>query len=168
MRILIEKAAASDAEELLQYLKQVGSETDNLTFGAEGMPFSIEEEEAFLKAIEKSCDNVMFVAKTNGKIVGNASLSRLPRRMKHRGDFAVSVLKEYWNQSVGSKLLQAILEFAKENDFEMIDLQVRSDNLHAIHVYEKFGFEKVGTHPAFFKLDGEYIPFVFMCMNIAK
>ena len=32
------------------------------------------------------------------------------------------------------------VEFAKENDFEMIDLQVRSDNLHAIHVYEKNGF----------------------------
>ena len=168
MCIVIEKAAAPDAEELLQYLKQVGSETDNLTFGAEGMPFSIEEEEAFLKAIEKSSDNVMFVAKIDGRIAGNASLSRLPRRMNHRGDFAVSVLKEYWNQGVGSQLLQAILEFAKENDFEMIDLQVRSDNLHAVHVYEKFGFEKVGTHPAFFKLDGEYIPFVFMCKKIVE
>lgn len=80
----------------------------------------------------------MLVAKKEDKIIGSASLSRLPRRMSHRGDFSVSVLKEYWNQGIGSQLLATILTFAKENSFEIIDLQVRSDNFQAIHIYEKF------------------------------
>lgn len=166
MNIIIERATATDAAAILEYLKQVGGETDNLTFDAEGLSFSRKEEEAYITQIEKSCDDIMLVAKDNGIIIGNASLSRLPRRMRHRGDFSVSVAKEYWNKGIGGQLLSKILEFAKENAFEVIDLQVRSDNVRAIHLYEKYGFQKTGTHPAFFKIGEEEISFDYMCLRI--
>lgn len=166
MNITIKKACVEDAAEILQYLKQIGAETDNLSFGVEGLPFTVESEAAYIRQIENSLDEIMLVAKDKGKVVGNASLSRMPRRMKHRGDFSVSVLKEYWNKGIGSQLLHEIIQFAKENSFEVIDLQVRSDNLSAIHLYEKFGFKKIGTHPAFFKIDGEKISFDYMCLMI--
>lgn len=137
-----------------------------MTFGVEGLPFTREDEEAYITQIEQSCDDIMIVAKENGIIVGNASLSRLPRRMKHRGDFSISVAKEYWNKGVGGQLLSKILEFAKENAFEVIDLQVRSDNVRAIHLYEKYGFQKTGTHPAFLKIGQEEISFDYMCLRI--
>ena len=166
MSIIIEKATCDDAAEILQYLKQIGAETDNLTFGAEGLPFTTESEAAYISQIENSCDAIMLIAKENGKIIGNASLSRFPRRMKHRGDLGVSVLKECWNKGIGSQLLREIINFAKENSFEVIDLQVRSDNLSAIHLYKKFGFKKIGTHPVFFKIGSEEISFDYMCLKI--
>ena len=166
MAISIEKAVPSDAALILDYLKQVGGETDNLTFGAEGLPFSVESEAEFISGMENSNDAIMLVAKEGSKIVGNASLTRLPRRMKHRGDFAVSVAKEYWNKGIGSQLWSSIIDFAKKNGFEVIDLQVRSDNLSAIHLYEKFGFKKIGIHPDFFKIDDEEITFDYMCLKI--
>ena len=166
MSITIEKATCADAAEILQYLKQIGAETDNLTFGSEGLPFTIESEKEYISQIENSCDAIMLIAKENGKIVGDASLSRLSRRMNHRGDLGVSVLKKCWNRGIGSQLLLGIINFAKENSFEVIDLQVRSDNLSAIHLYEKYGFKKIGTHPAFFKIDGEEIAFDYMCLKI--
>ena len=55
---------------------------------------------------------------------------------------------------------------AKENSFEVIDLQVRSDNSSAIHLYEKFGFKKIGTHPVFFKIGSEEVAFDYMCLKI--
>ena len=166
MSITIEKATCADAAEILQYLKQIGAETDNLTFGSEGLPFTIESEKEYISQIENSCDAIMLIAKENGKIVGDASLSRLSRRMNHRGDLGVSVLKKCWNRGIGSQLLLGIINFAKENSFEVIDLQVRSDNLSAIHLYEKYGFKKIGTHPAFFKIGGEEIAFDYMCLKI--
>ncbi|MBR3978940.1 MAG: GNAT family N-acetyltransferase [Oscillospiraceae bacterium] len=166
MSITIEKATCADAAEILRYLKQIGAETDNLTFGAEGLPFTTESEAAYIRQMENSCDAIMLLAKENGKIVGDASLSRLPRRMKHRGDLGVSVLKEYWNRGIGSQLLLEIINFAKENAFEVIDLQVRSDNLPAIHLYEKFGFKKIGMHPVFFKIGDEEIAFDYMCLKL--
>ena len=166
LNITIEKASHNDATEILQFLKQIGAETDNLTFGAEGLPFSIESEAAYISQIKNSSDEVMFIAKEKGKIIGNASLSRLPRRMKHRGDFGIAVLQEYWNMGIGSQLLLEIINFAKENSFEVIDLQVRSNNAMAIHLYKKFGFKKIGTHPAFLKIGNEAISFEYMCLKI--
>ena len=166
MDIRIEKAAPTDAAMLLEYLRQVGGETDNLTFGSEGMPFSVEAEAEFISSVENSIDNIMLLAKSDEKIVGCASLSRLPRRMRHRGDFAISVAKECWNKGIGSQLLNNIIVFAKENNFEVIDLQVRSDNKSAIHLYEKYGFKKIGRHPAFFKIENEDISFDIMCLDL--
>ena len=42
---IIERAQAEDAAALLDYLKIVGGETDNLSFGAEGVPLSLEAEQ---------------------------------------------------------------------------------------------------------------------------
>lgn len=166
MNIIIEKARPEDAEGVLEYLKMVGSETDNLTFGAEGMPISVEDEAAYISQVENSAGSIMLLAKDNGKIIADAGLHRLPRRMSHRGDLGISVLKEYWNKGIGSRLLSEIIKFAKDNSIEIIDLQVRSDNAAAIHLYEKFGFKKIGTHPAFFKMGNEEIPFDYMCLHL--
>ena len=163
---IIEKATITDAANILKYLKQIGGETDNLTFGEEGLPITPEEEEEYISLAENSCDRIMLVAKEEGKIVGSATLNRLSGRMDHRGDFSVSVMKEYWNKGIGSQLLLRIIEFAKENSFEIIDLQVRSDNLAAKHLYEKYGFKKIGTHSCFFKMGNEEISFDYMCLRL--
>ena len=44
MSIEIRKALAGDAEELFDLMRILGKETDNLTFGKEGLPFTVEEQ----------------------------------------------------------------------------------------------------------------------------
>lgn len=166
MAVVIEKARPSDAGAVLEFLKQVGGETDNLSFGSEGLPFTVEAEAEYLGQLENSRNNVMLVAKADGKIVGSASLNRLPRRMQHRGDFSVSVAKAYWNRGIGSLLTESVLSFARQNDFMILDLQVRSDNASAIHLYEKYGFVKLCTYPGFFRIAGEEINFDYMCLRL--
>lgn len=166
MGIIIERARPADAEAIIEYLKQVGGETDNLTFGAEGLPFTVEAEAAYLTQIELSKDSIMLVAKEHGIIIGNASLSRQTRRMNHRGDLAISVLKEHWNRGIGGQLMTRLIDFARDNAFDVIDLQVRSDNLSAIHLYEKYGFKKIGTHPYFFKIENKDISVDYMYLKL--
>lgn len=166
MDIVIERPTREDAEAMLEYLKQIGGETDNLTFGAEGVSCTAEDEAAQIERATSSRDEVMFVAKDKGKIVGDVSLSRLPRRMQHRGDLGIAVVKEYWGRGIGSSLLGKVIEFAGENAFDVIELQVRSDNAAAIHLYEKFGFQKFGTHESFFKMGQDEIPFDYMYLKI--
>ena len=166
MSIIIEKATPADALALLKYLKRIGGETDNLSFGAEGLPITAEAEAEYLSQLENSRDNVMFLAKDQGEIIGSADLNRLPRRMSHRGELSISVAKDYWNRGIGRQLLSKIIVFARGNSFDLIDLQVRSDNLPAIHLYKAFGFRKICTYQAFFKIGDQKIDFDYMCLAL--
>ena len=163
---VIERARAEDAAVLLDYLKIVGGETENLSFGAEGVPLSLEAEQAYLGTQSESADNVQYLAKVDGEIIGTASLNRKPRRMSHRGEFGISLKKAWWGCGAASALMEAVLAFAKENGFEQLNLEVRSDNIRAIRLYEKFGFRKLCTFPGFFKINGETIDFDLMNLEL--
>jgi ribosomal protein S18 acetylase RimI-like enzyme len=99
-------------------------------------------------------------------MIGTASLDRLPRRMRHRGELGISVLKAYQNRGIGRRLITEILSYARDNEFSVIDLQVRCDNSAAVHLYETMGFEICGVHPAFFQIGEETVPFYMMYRNI--
>ena len=163
---IIERARSEDAAALLDYLKIIGGETDNLSFGTEGVPLSIEEEQAYLRAQCGSIDNAQYFAKVDGEIIGTASLNRNHNRMSHRGVFGISLKKAWWGCGAASALMEAILAFAKENGFEQLNLEVRSSNARAIHLYEKYGFRKLCTFPDFFKINGEYIDFDLMILKL--
>ena len=163
---VIERARAEDAAALLDYLKIVGGETENLSFGAEGVPNSVEIEQDYLRAQYKSLDNVQYLAKVDGEIIGTASLNRQPRRMSHRGVFGISLKKVWWGCGAASAMMEAVLAFAKENGFEQLNIEVRSSNTRAIRLYEKYGFRKLCTFPNFFKINGVSIDFDLMNLEL--
>lgn len=164
MNLVIENANIEDAAAVIEYLKQIGSESDNLTFGPEGMGVSLEEEEAYIRSQMDNPHSVMFVAKLDGRIVGDINFTASPwKRVCHRGEIGIAVIQEAWGMGIGTKLMEAALDFAKNTAHaEIVHLEVRSDNIRAIHLYEKFGFEKIGTFPGFLKIDGKWIDFDMM------
>lgn len=162
----IREASPEDAEKLIAFLAQVGGETDYLSFGKEGLPISTEGEEKFIQSMKEEEHSVLYLAWKGEEIIGDASLNGFPRRMSHRAEFGISVAKSEWGQGMGSALLQKIIEYAREHMIELINLEVRSDNRRAIQMYEKFGFRKIGTSPAYFKIDGEYYDFDLMVLDL--
>ena len=166
LQYTIVRAAPEDAAALLEYLKIIGGETDNLSCGPEGVPLSVEAEQDYLRAQCDSVNNVQYLAKVDGEIIGTASLNRKPNRMRHRGEFGISLKKAWWGCGAASALAEAILAFARENGFEQLNLEVRGDNARAIRLYEKLGFRKLCTFPAFFKIGGEPVDFDLMNLEI--
>ena len=164
---IIENARPEAAAAILEYLKVVGGETDNLNMGAEGLPTTVENEEAFLRSMIGSSDGVMYTAKEDGEIIGIAHVSRLKRRMSHRASIGVSVRRCAWHRGVGTALMDKLVAFSRNNGIEQLELEVRSDNERAIRLYEKFGFTKVGTIPAFLKVNGENFSCDYMVLRLA-
>ena len=167
MKLKIERAKVSDAKELIDFTKKIGSESDNVTFGPEGLPFTIEQEEDYLKNREESKLSPLFVARYEGEIIGIANLDVVDRdRLRHRGEIGISVLKDYWGNGIGSLLMQELIKFAIFNGVEVLYLTVRSDNDRAISLYKKFDFEKTGTMIGEMKINGELIDCDLMCLKI--
>lgn len=162
----VREARFEDAPQVLEYLKIIGGETENLTFGAEGLPITAEQEGEFLESVYNNPTSLHLIVCKGGEIIGDGGLTGLPRRMSHRAEVGLSVKKAYWNCGIGSMILKELIEYAKKSGIELLNLEVRSDNLRAIHLYEKFGFRKIGTSPAFFKINGEYADVDLMYLDL--
>ncbi len=165
MKITYRTTVSSDAVKLLEYLKTVGGETDNLTFGASGIPFSVEQETALLERVAQSPHSRFFLALDGGKIVGNGCVdgSGNPRFL-HRRNLAITVLRDYWGRGIGTGLMERMLAFARQSGAELVSLEVRADNERAKALYRKFGFVTFGTFPRYFKINGQY--FDVDCMTL--
>ena len=167
VNIMIKEARTEDAVKLIEYTKIVGAQTDNLSFGKEGVGDKHEVEE-FIRRINSDPKSVMYFAWKNEDIVGSANISGMKRRMSHRANFAISVAKSEWGSGIGSALLEKCISFAKDNGIEIINLDTRSDNIRAISLYKKFGFIKIGRMPAFSKINGEYIDADLMYLDLRE
>ena len=164
MNIIYREAEPSDAGKFLEYCKIVGAETDNLTFGAEGLPLSISQEADYIRKYAGNPDSVMLVAFDEGELVGTGAVSVVSGRPRfaHRREIAISVRKDYWGKGIGSGIMNLLIDFCKKSGAEAVELQVRSDNEAAIALYKKFGFEKIGTNEKFFKINGKFFAADYM------
>ncbi len=162
----IRELQPQDAETLLAYVKQIGGESDNLTFGPEGFPITVEKEQEMLQAKIDDPKSVMYGVWCGEELIADGSINALPRRMSHRAELGLTVVKEMWNKGIGSKLLNKLIEYAKNAGIKIINLEVRSDNAAAIHLYEKFGFKRIGTSPAYFKIGEEHFDFEIMYLDL--
>ena len=80
------------------------------------------------------------------EIIGTAGLTvNINPRTRHSGGIGIMIHKDYQNMGVGTALMEALLDVA-DNWLMLIrvELTVFEDNKKAIHLYEKFGFEKEG------------------------
>jgi RimJ/RimL family protein N-acetyltransferase len=148
-------ACKEDAKAMLEYLKTIGSETDFLLFDSSGVPMTVEQEENFLDSVNKTEFSKMFLVKDNDLIIGNAYIHSNPReRIKHKAEIAISVLKEYWGKGVGSLLMKTLIDYAKSTGFtETIYLEVVSENVRAIKLYEEHGFVTYGINKKAIKIN---------------
>lgn len=169
MMVEIRKAEVQDAEELLRFCKAVGQETDNLSFGPEGISVSVEQERAYLGSLSEANKQIFLVASEQGRIVGTATLMGFARpRMAHRGEISISVRKSAWGKGIGTRLMEELISRARQFSMEIISLEVRSDNKRAIGLYRKFGFEAIGTFEGFMKINGEKIAYDMMCLDLSE
>ena len=167
--LVIRKATAADAEKILEYCKIVGGETDNLTFGSEGVfNMTVEREREYLEKVCHSDKDLYLIAECDGEIVGSCHLSTYSKeRLAHRAEIGLSVKKDMWGNRIGTQFMERLLDFAKNTaHVEIISLEVRSNNERAIALYRKFGFETVGTFKGFMKIRGEYVDCDIMRLSL--
>ena len=167
MAITYRTAVPEDAAQLLEYLKNVGAETDNLTFGAEGMPVTEEQERKFLESLRDDPCNRLFLALDGERIVGDCSLNGSARpRICHRMSLGISVLRDYWGRGVGSALMEQMIAYAKSRGMRMLTLGVRADNLRAKALYRKYGFVLCGTWPDYIRIGESYFDVELMALRL--
>ena len=160
-----------DAEQLLEHMRITSTETDFMSRYPEEILVPVENQARFLQMVETDPDNFMLAAFIDGRLVGNAGVTRVRDNIKyrHRANFGISLQKEVCGLGLGTLLLREVLEAVRCTSFEQMELTVFADNMRAIHLYEKAGFEKVGVMPRAYRLkDGSYHDEVQMVYRIKE
>jgi RimJ/RimL family protein N-acetyltransferase len=133
---LVRLAAIEDIDSIMDLYEAVASEGRYI---AAELPVDREAlRPRWAESIEDP-DGALFVAETNGEIIGSASIQG--RALAHLG---MQVAEAHRGRGVGSSLVEACIEWAKEAGAHKITLEVWPHNEVAIALYEKFGFEKEG------------------------
>jgi L-phenylalanine/L-methionine N-acetyltransferase len=113
----------------------------------------------------KSDGTHQLVACVDGQVVGALTLWTFPTfwRRRHVGRIAMAVGDEWQGRGIGTALMEAALDLADNwLNLTRIELEVYTDNVAGIGLYEKFGFEIEGTHQRWAFRGGQYVDAHFM------
>ena len=156
MEITIRRATPGDAEALRNVFAGPRARAGTLQ-----LPYpSAEKWRKYLEEPpEGTYSLVACLGDADGEVVGELGLETTSRpRLRHAGSIGVAVRDDWQGKGVGSELMRAALDLA-DNWLELtrVELTVFADNAAGIALYEKFGFEKEGTHRRYAFRDGGYV-----------
>lgn len=104
-----------------------------------------------------------YVALDGDTIIGWADI--IPHKRdseKHIGTLGMGLIQGYRGQGVGSRLLTAVIAAAWDYGLKRLELEVFADNLAAIHLYHKHGYQEEGMKRYARWIDGQYQDIVMM------
>jgi ribosomal protein S18 acetylase RimI-like enzyme len=151
--VQIRPTRESDAASFCDAVKAVAAEKWYLAT-VDG--FSFEQTRAYLKRVlEGSQPQVMAVVED--EVVGFCDI--LPNTAKgftHVGRVGMGVRSEWRRQGIGHRMLDACLSLARNAGIEKVELEVFSDNVGAVRLYDSFGFRQEGLKVRGRKLENRY------------
>lgn len=146
---LLRNGNAEDGQAVFENFNQTHAETDFLLSYPDENSYDAEQEAQFLKDKTESPNEIEIVAIIDGKVAGTAGIEAVGKKykLKHRAEFGISILKEYWGLGLGKALTNACIQCAKEAGYEQLELDVVAENKRALSLYQSLGFEEFGRNP---------------------
>ena len=139
----------------LPVLKDLLYESIFLPEGTEPPPRNIIETPEiaiYIRDFGSKKDDYCLLAEIDGKIIGGVWVRILSDEIKGFGnidnqtpEFAISLLKEYRNQGIGTKLMIEMIDYLKNKDYRQVSLSVQKEN-YAVKMYKKLGFEIISEN----------------------
>ena len=146
---LIRNGDEADGETVFDVFNRTHEETDYLLSYPEENSLDPEQEAQFLKEKTISSNETELVAVIDGRIAGTAGIEAVGNKykLKHRAEFGISVLKEYWGLGLGKALTMACIQCARDAGYDQLELNVVAENERALSMYRALGFVEFGRNP---------------------
>lgn len=106
----------------------------------------------------------VIVAAFGGSVVGWGSLNVFNPRpaYRHVADFSVYVERAWRGKGVGRRLLERLIELARETGYHKMVLSTFPTNTEGVRLYERLGFSRVGVYHEQGQLDGRWVDTLIM------
>ena len=108
---LLRSPKEEDIQGMLDYLFQSAGETEFiLRYPEECGKYTYEGEKALFDRINASDNEAMLVCIVDGKVAGNCQIAwKTGIKTRHRASVAIALLKEFWNQGIGTRMFEEMI-----------------------------------------------------------
>ena len=146
---LLRNGEAADGQAVYENFNATHAETDYLLSYPDENSYDPEQEAKFLDEKANSPNEIEIVAFVDGKVAGMAGIEAVGAKYKlrHRAEFGISILREYWGLGLGKALTNACIQCAREAGYAQLELNVVAENERAVSLYKGVGFEEFGRNP---------------------
>ena len=167
---LLRNPLEEDIEGTLEYLRVSAAETEFiLRYPEECSKYTYEGEKELFETKNSSENECMIVCIVDGKVAGNCEVKFFKgMKQRHRGSVAIALLKDYWNQGIGTRMFEELIRLAeKREEIIQLELDFVENNSRARHLYEKMGFRITAVKPDAIRLkDGTLLNEYMMVRKI--
>ena len=139
-----------DIQGMLDYLYISAGETEFiLRYPEECGKYTPEGEKELFERVNAADNEAMLVVVVEGKVAGNCQIVwKKGLKVRHRASVAIALLKEFWNQGIGTKMFEELIRIAESNPHIIqMELDFIEGNSRARALYEKMGFRITGVKP---------------------
>lgn len=159
----IRQIQRQDAESFIDFFKQLDAETEFMLFERGERSTLLSQQIEYIKNLELSVNEVIFVSIHQQHIVGFIALSRKPfNKVKHCFQLVMGILENYHGKKLANDLYQYAEQWAVDQGAIRIELSVIQNNIRAIKFYEKLGFEKEGIRKKSIFSKGQLLDELYM------
>ena len=107
-------------------------------------PLTYEKFEKWHGSYIEEPKHIALVAEIEKKVVGLVALSLEEEIYQYDSWLSIYVHKDFWHKGIGTQLIKAVINYAKDIGLKRISLGVYAENEAAIRMYEKIGFKSEG------------------------
>lgn len=160
-----------DAGAAILCFRKVAGETDYLLRETEECGVTIAQEEETIARKLESPREMLLGAFVGEELVGMAGLNAIGSlsRVQHRASVGISLERAYWGQGIGSAMMSALIDAARQAGYEQVELDVVDNNTRAVALYTRFGFITIGKIPNGMKYrDGSCADLCLMIRQFGK
>ena len=171
-KALLRSPKDEDIRGVLDYLYVSAGETEFiLRYPEECGKYTYEGEKELFERLNASDCDAMIACIVDGKVAGNCQIAwKTGIKTRHRASVAIALLKEFWNQGIGTRMFEEMIRIAEANEnLIQMELEFVEGNTQARALYEKMGFRITGINPNAIRLrDGTLLNEYCMIREIKR
>jgi RimJ/RimL family protein N-acetyltransferase len=165
--VRVRPAEPGDAARLVELARDVGGEEEGwlITGGEWRTPG---EARRYLRSIRRHPHAAVFVAETDGTIIGRLSIARDSHPASdHVADVGLMVDRDHRRLGVGTALMVEAERWARQVGVRKLELHVFPYNEAAIALYEGLGYEREGFRRRHYRRGTELVDAILMAKELA-